>query len=178
MGKKYNIRKPVKLFAFVLSCLVTFNSYSQAIPVWKLQDLKSAMENSQTPIIINFWATFCKPCISELPYFQALADKYKHKGVKLLMVSLDMKESFPEKVSSFAKKLKLTSPVVFLDESNADLFCPAVDSSWSGAIPATIFINNRTGYKKFFEEELSKEKLEKEIALMMSKTKTQKKLSK
>lgn len=83
------------------------------------------------------------------------------------MVSLDLKEAYPKKVTSFTKKLKITSPVVWLNESNADLFCPAVDSSWSGAIPATVFINNPKGYHKFFEEELSKAKLEAEIKKML-----------
>ena len=84
------------------------------------------------------------------------------------MVSLDLKEAYPAKVTSFAKKLKLTSPVVYLDESNADIFCPAVDSSWSGAIPASLFINNATGYRKFYEEELSKEQLLAEIKSMLN----------
>jgi thiol-disulfide isomerase/thioredoxin len=125
------------------------------------------MENSEAPTIINFWATFCKPCIAELPHFQKLANKYKERGVKLVFVSVDLKEAFPKRILAFAKKLKITSTVVYLDETNADLFCPAVDSSWSGAIPATIFINNRTGYKRFFEEELPKEKLEKEIMALL-----------
>ena len=159
--------KLVKFFILLTSLLAVSNAKAQNIAVWKLNDLKVAMQNAKEPTIINFWATFCKPCIAELPYFQALADRYKSKGVKLIMVSLDLKEAFPEKVSSFAKKLKLTSPVVFLDESNADIFCPAVDSSWSGAIPASIFINNNSGYKKFLEEEVSKDKLEKEINAML-----------
>ena len=83
------------------------------------------------------------------------------------MVSLDLKEAYPSKVQAFSKKLKLTSPVVFFDESNADIFCPVVDSSWSGVIPASLFINNSTGYRKFYEEELSKEKLEAEIKSML-----------
>ena len=159
--------KLVKFFILLTSLLAVSNAKAQNIAVWKLNDLKVAMQNAKEPTIINFWATFCKPCIAELPYFQALADRYKSKGVKLIMVSLDLKEAFPEKVSSFAKKLKLTSSVVFLDESNADIFCPAVDSSWSGAIPASIFINNNSGYKKFLEEEVSKDKLEKEINAML-----------
>lgn len=156
---------------FLLLCLVLAFSTSvnaQTIPVWKLNDLKSAIREAKEPTIINFWATFCKPCIAELPHFQALANKYKDQGVKLIMVSLDLKEAYPQKVTTFARKLKLTSPVVFLDESNADEFCPIVDSSWSGAIPASIFINNKTNHKKFLEEELSKEKLEAEIKAMLS----------
>jgi len=158
------LSKYVFIFSFMLMAMV---SNSQSVPVWKLKDLQAAIQQSKEPTIINFWATFCKPCIAELPHFQAMADQYKAQGVKLIMVSLDLKEAYPAKVASFAKKLKLSSPVVYLDESNADLFCPAVDSSWSGAIPASLFVNNATGYRKFYEEELSKEKLEAEIKNML-----------
>ena len=159
--------KMIKYFLLLLIAFVGLNVSAQKIPAWKLDDLKVAIDRAEQPTIINFWATFCKPCIAELPHFQQLADKYKAQGVKLIMVSLDLKEAYPTKVSAFAKKLKLTSPVVFLDESNADLFCPAVDSSWSGAIPASIFINPATGYRKFYEEELSRTKLEAEIKAML-----------
>ena len=85
------------------------------------------------------------------------------------MVSLDLSEAYPKKIKSFAAKYKLIAPIKYLDETDADLFCPVVDESWSGAIPATLFINNKTGYRKFFEEQLSKEKLEKEIRAMIGK---------
>jgi thiol-disulfide isomerase/thioredoxin len=160
----------MKLSNYFFICfllLIAKISDAQTIPVWKLDDLKAAVHQSKEPTIINFWATFCKPCIAELPHFQRLANQYKAKGIKLVMVSLDLKEAYPAKVRSFVKKLNLTSPVVYLDESNADIFCPAVDSAWSGAIPATLFVNNSTGYRKFYEEELSKEKLEAEINAML-----------
>ncbi len=161
--------KKLNKFLIVLALLVlALRGQSQTVPVWKLADLKAAIHDSKEPTIINFWATFCKPCIAELPHFQALADEYKSKGVKLVMVSVDLKEAYPSTVASFVKKLKLTSPVVYLDESNADIFCPAVDSSWSGSIPASLFINNAAGYRKFYEEELSKEKLEAEIKSMLN----------
>lgn len=159
--------KMIKYFLFLAIAFAGINASAQHIPVWKLADLKAAIDSAQQPTIVNFWATFCKPCIAELPHFQEMANKYKEQGVKLVMVSLDLKEAYPVKVSSFAKKLKLTSPVVFLDEANADLFCPVVDSSWSGAIPASIFVNPTTGYRKFYEEELSKTKLEAEIQAML-----------
>lgn len=140
---------------------------AQDIPKWKLDALKAAIKNADRPTIFNFWATFCKPCVEEIPYFQQLVKKYDSAGVKLVLVSLDMIELYPEQIRSFAIKQKFTAPIIYLDETNADLFCPAVDESWSGAIPASLFINNKTGYRKFFEEQLSKEKLEKEILSMI-----------
>jgi thiol-disulfide isomerase/thioredoxin len=140
---------------------------AQEIKRWKLADLKSAMANAEGPTIFNFWATFCKPCVAEIPHFQELAKKYKTQGVKLVFVSLDLTEAYPKKIRAFVQKKKLTSTVVFLDETNADLFCPAVDESWSGAIPATLFVNKKTGYRKFYEEELKKEIVEAEIKRML-----------
>ena len=64
-------------------------------------------------------------------------------------------------------KRKFTAPIKFLDETNADLFCPAVDENWSGAIPASLFINNKTGHRKFFEEQLTREQVDKEIRDMI-----------
>ncbi len=140
---------------------------AQDIPKWKINDLKAAIAKADKPTIFNFWATFCKPCIEEIPYFQELAKKYDSAGVQLVLISLDLSEAYPKQISSFATKYKFKSPMKFLDETNADLFCPVVDSTWSGSIPATLFVNNKTGYRKFYEEQLSKKKLESEIENMI-----------
>ena len=141
----------------------------QEVAKWKLADLKSAISNAQGPVVFNFWATFCKPCIAEIPYFQQLVKKYEEHGVQLILVSLDLREAFPQKIKSFAKQHQFNGPLKYLDETNADLFCPAVDSSWSGSIPASLFINNKTGYRKFFETQLTKENFEAELRRMIGR---------
>jgi thiol-disulfide isomerase/thioredoxin len=152
---------------FLLAAAFVVKVNAQAIPKWKLDDLQKAISNAEEPTIFNFWATFCKPCVEEMPYFQQLAKKYESAGVKLVLISLDLPEAYPAKISSFASKHKFTAPVKFLNETNADLFCPVVDSSWSGAIPASLFVNKKTGYRKFYEDQLSREKLEAEIKNMI-----------
>ena len=141
---------------------------AQQIEKWKIETLEQKISTTDAPTIINFWATFCKPCIEEMPYFQELAKKYEASGVKLILVSLDMAEAYPTKINNFIKKYKITVPVVFLDETNADVFCPRVDESWSGGIPASLFINHKTGYRNFIEDQLTKEELEKEILALIS----------
>jgi thiol-disulfide isomerase/thioredoxin len=155
------MKKTIHSLYFVFFLFLATLTNAQGIPKWKLNDLRSAIENAEQPTIFNFWATFCKPCVAEIPYFQQLVKRYDSAGVKLVLVSLDLKEMYPQKIKAFATRFRYTAPISYLDETNADLFCPAVDSSWSGAIPASLFINNKTGYRKFFEEQLSKEKLEK-----------------
>ena len=155
-------------FSAVLFFLLTINLSAQEIKKIKIKELETAIAESKTPLIVNFWATFCIPCIEEIPYFQRLVKKYEKDSVKLLLVSLDLQEDYA-KVKPFAVKRKFTAPIVWLDETNADYFCPKVDSIWSGAIPATLFINNKKGYRKFYEEQISEAKLEREIMAILGK---------
>jgi len=140
---------------------------AQEVKRIKATELAKTIKESKTPLIVNFWATFCVPCIEEMPYFQQLVQEYKSKNVSLVFVSLDLKEAYPNKVIAMAKKLNLVFPVAWLDETNADYFCPKIDTSWTGGMPSSLFVNNATGYHKFFEDQLSKEKLEKEIQTML-----------
>lgn len=139
------------------------NAEGQDLPKWKIGELENYIKNSNKPTVVNFWATYCKPCIAEIPHFQKLVKQYEKDSVQLLLVSLDMKEMYPVKIKTFADKFKFTAPIVFLDETNADIFCPRIDEKWSGAIPASLFINNNTGYRKFFEAEMSEQKFETEL---------------
>ncbi len=139
---------------------------AQGIPKWKITELETYINKSEVPLIITFWATYCKPCVQEIPYFHELAKKYESSGIKLLLVSLDFEESYPAKIKRFADKQKYTASIVWLDESNADYFCPKIDKTWSGVMPATVFINNKTGYRNFIEEQIPKEKMEAEIKRM------------
>jgi len=158
-----------KLIFCILLFFVFDSAVAQTIPKWKLNDLQQAIKNADKPTIFNFWATICKPCVEEIPYFQQIIKKYDSAGVRLVLVSLDLPEAYPKQIATFASKHNFNSPIKFLSETNADLFCPAVDASWSGAIPASLFVNNKTGYKKFFEEQLSREKFQKEIRLMIGR---------
>jgi thiol-disulfide isomerase/thioredoxin len=143
---------------------------SQEVKPVKITELQTIIAQSKQPLVINFWATFCKPCIEEMPQFMALTQKYKQDSVQLLLVSLDMQDDYPEQVQAFVKKRKITaSALLWLNETNADYFCPKIDTTWSGSIPASLFINNATGYRKFTESELSADELDKEIKAILPK---------
>ena len=138
-------------------------SKAQTIPSWKVTRLQNFIATTDSVLVINFWATFCKPCVEEIPYFQTIVDKYKDQKVKLLLVSLDLKDEYPDKIKAFAVKNNYTRQIVWLNETNADYFCPRVDKKWMGGIPSTLIINPRTGYRKFFEQQLRQEEFEIEL---------------
>ncbi|MDB5253518.1 MAG: hypothetical protein JWP27_2687 [Flaviaesturariibacter sp.] len=157
------------LLAFFLA--VGSTVAAQQIPKWKLADLRKAIEQSDRPTVVNFWASFCKPCVAEIPGFQQELKKWDSAGIRLVLVSLDLPDDYA-KLPAFAKRFKFdTGSIVFLDETNADLFCPVADPKWSGAIPATLFINNKTGYWHFVEDPLKKEDFAAEIRKLMTEKK-------
>jgi thiol-disulfide isomerase/thioredoxin len=159
----------MKRYFILGALLIAVNfSFSQEIKRIKITDLEKTIRESKTPLVVSFWATYCVPCVKEIPYFQRIVKKYAKDSIKLLLVSLDLKEDYT-KIKPFAVKRQFTATINWLDESNADYFCPKVDSSWSGAIPATLFVNNKKGYRKFFEEQLPEEKFEKEIMAILGK---------
>ena len=143
-------------------------AFSQPIQKVKIAKLEKIIRESKAPMVVNFWATYCKPCLEEIPYFQRLVKKYKNNGVTLLLVSLDLKEDF-NKIRPTALKRNIDARIVWLNETNADYFCPKVDSAWSGSLPATLFVNNRIGYRKFYERPVKEDELEKEIMAILRK---------
>lgn len=97
--------------------------------------------------VINFWATWCLPCVKELPYFELLSTNYKDKKVEVILVSLDMPQKVETVLISFIQKKKLQSKVVHLDNPDANNWIEKINKNWSGAIPATIIYNSKD--KKF-----------------------------
>lgn len=117
-------------------------------------------------VVINFWSTWCKPCIDEIPHFIKVYDSLKAKGVELWLVSQDTRELYQSgKLKAFigGKKGWDQAKLLWFNETNADYYCPLIDSSWSGVIPATLIINNNKGYSRFIEESMTEAQLVAEI---------------
>ncbi|MBB6463787.1 TlpA family protein disulfide reductase [Flammeovirga kamogawensis] len=113
--------------------VLKFNSFKNLEPLFKHED--------DTVRIINFWATWCKPCVKELPYFEQ-ANTYikEHKlKAKIILVSLDMGE---KNLVKYINKTKLTSEVIWLDDADANVWIEKVNPTWDGAIPVTLLLEN------------------------------------
>ncbi|MFG6687106.1 TlpA family protein disulfide reductase [Mariniflexile sp. HNIBRBA6329] len=111
--------------------------------------------------VINFWATWCAPCVKELPYFEKLNTEYSNKNVEVLLVSLDFPHLYDTKLKPFIEEKKLKSKVIALDDVDMNTWIPKVDETWSGSLPATIVYKNNK--RKFFEKSFTYEELQNEL---------------
>lgn len=109
---------------------------------------KAVLSDNNTTYVVNFWATWCAPCVKELPHFEQLNSE--NKKVKVVLVSLDFKNQYEAKLLPFLKKKAIKSEVVLLTDKDYNTWLPAVDKDWSGSIPATLIIKN--GKKVFVEK--------------------------
>ncbi len=152
-------------FAFLLSSAWALPAPAQEPETVKLEQLLALMEEKSDKIqVINFWATWCGPCVKELPLFETLhAEASDRVQVTLVSMDLDL-DPDPAKVYRFVERKNLESRVLLLDEPNPDAWISKVHKEWSGALPATLIINPKTGQRKFVGKALREGDLERLIA--------------
>jgi thiol-disulfide isomerase/thioredoxin len=154
----------MKKFLIIAAIIISGSRISaQKVSTVNAAELQSYIQSANHPLVVDFWATFCAPCLAELPSFQDLAGKYKDRHLELVLVSLDLPGDHISKIDSFVKKNRISVPVKWLNETDADYFCPKIDKSWTGGIPATLFVNNKKGYRAFEERSLSAREFEEQL---------------
>lgn len=112
-----------------------------------------------TLFVYNFWATWCKPCIEEMPYFEKVASDLKDKKFKLVFVSIDNFKKSYEKVQRFVNKKDIKATVVLLEFKDQNKLISSIDKSWNGTIPATMFVDNKNQTRLFYQQEFSYQEL-------------------
>ncbi len=142
--------------ALLLSGCISI-TFAQDVKTVKFDELNQILQANPHQIkVVNFWATWCKPCIEELPYFEALQQAYDEKNLKVILVSLDFTQ---DKAAQFVSKKNINSEVLFLDETDHNTWINKISPDWSGAIPATLVIDGKLGKDQFFEKKFEKKDL-------------------
>ncbi|HEY0651561.1 MAG TPA: TlpA disulfide reductase family protein [Chryseosolibacter sp.] len=149
---------------------IAASTFAQTPATIKLGDLQKLINKKSDHVqVINFWATWCGPCIKELPYFEKVTAENR-PDVKITLVSMDLDlNPDAEKVYKFVARKNLKSEVLLLDEKDPNSWINKIDKEWNGSLPATLIINQKTGQRKFVGKELHEGELEKLISEVKSK---------
>jgi thiol-disulfide isomerase/thioredoxin len=144
----------MKTLLFILLLFAYRASAQQQVPLLTIDQLNSRLASGRdTTYIINFWATWCVPCLKELPAFEKLYETNKTDKLKILLVSVDVIPVGSRSLPRFIKKRKLQNEVWLLNEKHDQSFIDRVDSTWSGAIPATLLVKKEK--RRFFEKDFT-----------------------
>lgn len=155
----------MRYLIFTLSLLLTSIAASKAqIPAYTANQLVARTANKDTTYIINFWASWCGPCVKELPEFNKLQATYAGRPVKVILASFDFKDAYPDKLKTYVQRKGISPEVIWWSETNATEFIPKIDSNWSGGLPATLVVNARTKYHTFIERPVTSSEIEKMVA--------------
>jgi thiol-disulfide isomerase/thioredoxin len=129
-----------------------------AIPVFDYKGFEPIISQSDgKTYVINFWATWCKPCVEEIPGFVKYLKESKSDSVEMIFVSLDFRSNIQSSVIPFIRAKGMTGHVLVLSDPNANDWIDRIDPNWSGAIPSTLIFRN--GKRSFYEGSMTYEKL-------------------
>lgn len=158
----------MKLASFILALFTSSLAFSQSgIPVMNFGDLEPRLnQDDGNTWVVNFWATWCAPCVKEMPYFEKLRENYKDKNVKVLLVSLDFANQLERRVIPFVSEHNIRSEVILLNDPRANNWIPKVSEEWSGALPATLIYNKH--HRRFYEQSFTFDELETVLKLALS----------
>jgi thiol-disulfide isomerase/thioredoxin len=150
----------IRTFAFSVFLFLGFSAagYSQNVKLINVDQLYERVKNGKdSTYVVNFWATWCAPCVKELPHFEKLQADFKTDKLAVLLVSVDFKSKLTSAVVPFVKRKNMKNEVFLLNESSPQEYIDRIDPSWSGSIPATFFIKGDK--RKFVEPEFTYEQL-------------------
>jgi len=155
-------KKPWNRILYLMVIVVLITSCIQetpnSVPQLSFEEFEPLLnKQNDTVYVINFWATWCKPCIKELPDFEKLTAYYADDKVQVYLVSLDFPNKYEELLLPYLKKYNIKSQVIHLTDTDANSWIDKVSPLWSGSIPPTVIYKGNSA--EFYETTLTFDEL-------------------
>jgi len=155
----------IKVF-FLVSFSICCTSNVEKLEVYDFDGIEHYLkQNDDKVYVVNFWATWCAPCVKELPYFDQIQQDFK-ENVEVVLISLDFPSQYESKLIPFLEKKQLTSKVIVLDDPDMNSWIPKIDSEWDGAIPVTLIYNK--DQRQFYPQSFTYDALSSEVRKFMN----------
>ena len=140
----------MRLAVAIFLTLPCSNILAQDVELIKIEKLEQIIDQQKDAlVVINFWSTWCVPCVKELPYFNELDSLYPQANISMVFVSLDFPENLYSKVVPLLRKKGISRPSYLLDEADPNIWMEKVNGNWGGSIPATLIIQKDR--REFYE---------------------------
>jgi thiol-disulfide isomerase/thioredoxin len=140
------------------------SGFAQAIRYITKEDLTEILNNPDDKLhVINFWASWCGPCVTELPVFQKMVSGSDSSKVDFLFVSLDFPSEVKKSLLPFLNNHGYTFNTALMTDIDYNSWIDIVHPDWQGNIPATLFFNNSRKIHQFISESMDKTELEQKI---------------
>jgi len=134
-----------------------------------VEKIQGILENPEDKLfVLNFWASWCGPCVKELPYFEKLAKEYSDEEVEFILMSLDFPSQIESRLIPFLKRNEISLKVILIDELEYDKWMSLVDTAWQGNLPATLFYNNNRSVRHFVNRPLEEDELRNVVNTMLT----------
>ncbi len=157
-------KKSLPVILVLLSLILAQRIEAQKFEFIRVPELEKILKNPENKVfVINFWATWCPPCVKEFPDFQKVAGEYDPDKVKFIMISLDFRSDLEEKLIPFLEKNNVSVDVALMTDLDYNSWIDKVDPSWQGEIPSTLVFNNSKKIRQFHAGELDEQDLRKLI---------------
>lgn len=151
----------------VLSACSSEPRLLESVPVWPSYDVlhQRLEQGGDTTFVLNFWATTCPPCREEMPLLESFSRQQTQQPRKVLLVSLDRPQDAQTRVLKYAREAKLISELALLADPQRNVWTAKIDTSWYGALPATLVVrkNKRSFQFGAFEKMADLEKMVAEV---------------
>ena len=149
---------------FLIICFVDTNVAAQEVKIIHFEDLqKMSHPHDDTTYIINFFASWCVPCVKEMPILLDFEKSHSNQKIKLIFVSIDFKSNYKETLLPLLQKLNIKKNIFLLQESNESKWIQMIDAQWSGDLPATLIVNAKKKQCNFYHQSIDTSILEKQF---------------
>ena len=112
-------------------------------------------------LVLNLWATWCKPCIQEFPELLKLQREYRNRGLDVVFISIDDDLKAKQKVLAFLKKMKASGTFYIKQTEDDEMFINAINPKWRGGLPTTLVYDSSCRLVEMVVEQMNFFELEK-----------------
>lgn len=159
----------IKLFAAIFLLFAIMHKseaqFVKSLEKNELEKLLSSADDSLT--VLNIWATWCKPCVKEIPHFEKVREQFKNQPVRFWYISLDFPDQIESRLKPFVSSRMKGAHVFYMNTVDYDKWMNKINKDWQGSIPVTLFFNRNQKKEKFEASELTEEGLIQNIRALL-----------